>query len=664
MMQAGRAHQTTVSARGYLPYPLNPPYYINRTEEYQKRVFEYARNYFSPAEMDDLMRLELFFVPQEAERIKRNLRRKGDFDEENHLHPSGSSTNYERRNNALGGATTQSGNPFPLMGRAVGEDDANVRPIPQEGRPLVRSTLNNLAWPQADQPQNPGQNVYGRLYEGTDPVTGQYRGRSLLRRVELFIASMFVFDCAHGLLAHLHEEAISLTSHGTEADENLLKQIIRNVRGYSFRRLARVTGTPNAPGQQIDMAFTQDAAAINNRRPAFLPDAQKPHINIKDDPSQPFLEHPYRPLQPCFGTAAGYHQRDFTLEDFSEPLSTTELKQLQSVGWIRRNGKFYAPTRFPASLAAYAAPDGAMPRDERLRATNAAVLDPSRTMGIYPVTFLTNTTIADDACAARLIEHCTSDRMDPQVFSWGMRRQVFMPLEVDVADIYRFSDLKDYDDLHEALNAFSNGMFAGVSLRGMWADYIRPRLSRVVTQVPLNQLRKYENVLKSIEIPAAPGEMRHTAGQAEVIRLYNKSDDVLRKIDEWFQLGGDFSKVSYDAYRQADPNDPEAILGNNAHGAGWGERALGVGKCGPGYLPQFYNTDPDLNSNAKPVEREIIGPDGRPYLNPRAKFEKCAPAVHNLKRMPRGGEDVRVNQRVRTYARQRRAARKGKAKKK
>ena len=206
-------------------------------------------------------------------------------------------------------------------------------------------------------------------------------------------------------------------------------------------------------------------------------------------------------------------------------------------------------------------------------------------------------------------------------------------------------------------------MYAGVSLAGMWADYIRPRLSRVVTQVPLNQLRKYDNVLKKIEIPAAPGEIRHTAGQAEVIRLYNKADDILRKIDEWFQLGGDFSKVSYDAYRRADPRDPEAIMGNAAHGAGWGERALGVGKCGPGYLPTYFPVNPDENPNAKRVDREIQGADGRAYLNPKAKFEKCAPAIHNLNRMPPMGEDVRTNPRVMAFARQRRAARNKKAKK-
>ncbi len=631
-MQARRAHQTTVSSRGYLPYPLNPPYYVNRTEEYQERVFEYARNYFSPAEMDDLTRLELFFVPQEAERIKRNLRRKGDFEDElNAVHPGETPGNMMRRNRDAFLASSQGRGPLRVEDRhrpipTVSED-------PFQPNNLTDTDLDDFQWSRGE------AGLPNRLNPANKPgqTARTYKSSSLLRRVELFVASMFVFDCAHGLLAHLHEEAISLTSHGTDADETLLKQIVRNVRGYSFRRMLP---TKKNDDTRID--------------PALVPD---------DDPNSPMdidtqggvvvvpqqtgvEERTYRPMRGPL---------ESTIEDFSEPFSSTELKQLQDEGWIARDGKIYSPTRFPSSLAVHI--PGNHP-DQRSRATNEGVMDPSRTMGIYPVSFLTNTTIADDACAARLIEHCSSETMDPEVFSWGMRRQVFMPLEVDVADIYRFGDLKIYDELHEALNSFSNGMFAGLSLRGLWADYLRPRLSQVVTQVPQNQLRPFTNVVKHIEIPAAPGEMRHTAGQAEVIRLYNKADDILRKIDDWFRLGGDFSKVSYEDYRAA--KDPRAILGNAAHASGWGQRALGLSRCGPGYLPQYFTADPATNPSARRVERTILGADGRQYLNPEALVEKCAPLTHELGHGDVDtADDVRPTRRLRTFASQRRAARHG-----
>ncbi len=125
-MQPRQAHQTVVSARGYLPYPLNPPYYVNRTEEYQKRVFEYAHNYFSPAEMGDLTRLEIFFVPQEAERMKRSLRRKGDFDPDTSFHPSLSQGNTEERKAE-----------YDLMRAQVGNDELEDKEWQTKGPQLT-----------------------------------------------------------------------------------------------------------------------------------------------------------------------------------------------------------------------------------------------------------------------------------------------------------------------------------------------------------------------------------------------------------------------------------------------------------------------------------------------------------------------------------------------
>ena len=475
-MQARKAHETTVSSRGYLPYPLNPPYFVYRTEEYQERVFEYARNYFSPAEMDDLTRLELFFVPQEAERIKRNLRRKGDFEEGGY--PGDSPTNMTKRNLNTHLAGSQGQGPLANDGR-FNPIPTSVGSNPFNPNSITQTDLDDFVWNIRDPGLPPQLNPANR--PGVLPRT--YKSSSLLRRVELFIASMFVFDCAHGLLAHLHEEAISLTSHGTDADETLLKQIIRNVRGYSFRRMLPT----KADNTSLDQGLIPD---WNDASPMDI-DTQGGSVVVPQQAGTT-AERTYRPMKGPL---------ESTIEDFSEPLSSTELKQLQTEGWISRDGKIYSPTRFPSSLATHI--PGNQP-DQRSRATNEGVMDPSRTMGIYPVTFLTNTTIADDACAARLVEHCSSETMDPEMFSWGMRRQVFMPLEVDIADIYRFGDLKIYDELHDALNSFSNGMFAGLSLRGLWADYLRPRLSQVVTQVPQNQLRPFTQRHQAHRDPCRP----------------------------------------------------------------------------------------------------------------------------------------------------------------
>ena len=581
-MQERQGHQTTVSARGYLPYPLSPPYYVNRTEEYQKRVFDYARNYFSPAEMSDLMRLEIFFVPQEAERIKRNLRRKGDFDPRTRDHPAATRGGFTNRFDRFAAAAARN----PSFGTATAPA-------------MINGDL--AAFQQGDAAYV--NQVTDATQAGLNDKAHQYQERSFLRRVENFIASMFVFDCAHGLLAHLHEEVISLTSHGTQADDELLRQIIRNVRGYTFKRLLKANTDP----------FTDE----NDDHEELEMDPNGPDVKVRDDPKNPNNTSIYKPAKFCAGKKDP--MRDWSLNDLTQPFSSTELEQLQKEGWIKRHNLFWAPTRGSSSL-------GAKMDISAFAIGPTDTVDASRAMGIYPVTFLTNTSIADDACAARLIEHCSAETMDPQFFSWGMRRQVFMPLEVDVADIYRFQDLQAYDELHEALNSFSNGMFAGVSIQGMWADYLRPRLSQVLTQIPMNQLKPFANIIKHIEMPAVPGEMRHTAGQAEIIRLYNKADDILAKVDQWFQFSGDFSSIPYEKYRKGE--DSEAILGNTAIARGWGQRALGISGCGQGYTGVGYTTDPS-NPEAR-LAQPLRAADGTYLLNnPQMNNMTCAPQIPN-----------------------------------
>jgi len=58
---------------------LQAPYYTVRAEAWQTRVMQAASAFFLPAEMADLRRIGLRFVPQEADRIKRHLRRKTDY---------------------------------------------------------------------------------------------------------------------------------------------------------------------------------------------------------------------------------------------------------------------------------------------------------------------------------------------------------------------------------------------------------------------------------------------------------------------------------------------------------------------------------------------------------------------------------------------------------
>lgn len=646
-----QAHQTNVprgGTRGYLPSLLNPPYNVERTPEYQARVYLYAQNYFTPAEMQDLMRIGMRFVPQEAELIKRNLRRKGDFvlgAAANIVHPSATAAAGARRSEIAQG--------IPDMGQPGNPPQFN----PAQERTRAMQGRDPAGYPQPGNVDNDIGSTRAAVNAGGAGIARVHAPNSFLRRTELFIASMFVFDAAHALLAHLHQEAISLTSHGVDADDRLLKQVVRNLRGYTFRRLVP-TNDAGTDFRQGTTAPVLGRDAARNNVTGDIDRTNANNIMRVRDPADPKLTITLRPLQP----AVQPDGRDLSSEDLPEPLSSGELQQLRSHGWITRDQKYYAPIRIPQMLARYAA-TGAMrsyDRDTMVRATNSAVLDPARFMGIYPVAFLTNTTLADDAVVARLIEHSNSDTIDPMMFTWGMRRAVFMPLETDVADIALYSDVKTYDELHETLNAFSNGMYEGLNIQGLWDGYLREKLAGLATQVPVNQIGPFPNVIRRIEVPATSegGGVRRTAGQEEVLRLWQKADDVLNLVNRWFLMGGNFGDVSYAEYR--DPGtDPKAVMGNNAAISSWGARALGMNRCGPGYEEVWFDSDPDNDPRANPQPQWLPDRSGQLTVqNPLARVAKCAPIGYGARRIPDTGPDVRIDGTYPAY--QRRARRKAK----
>lgn len=635
MASSAGAPRTT---RGYMPSVLQPPYAVERTPEYQQRVYLYARNYFTPAEMQDLERLGMRFVPQEAELIKRNLRRKGDYlpvSEEagrGDVHPASTYPARDLREDLATESAT-----FTNDGALESRTDPNSRPLPRRdafGYPIPMNVNERLGAPSLDR-----QAVVGNVPPATF-ASGRTRDpKSFLRRTELFIASMYVFDAAHALLAHLHQEAVSLTSHGVDADDRLLKQIVRNLRGYTFRRLIRCDNRG-----RVTEAVPRVTAVPGTSVTALVDPDRTRDIRVQD-PADPKSQILLRPLLPNVRPDGV----DETATDFPEPFSTAELQQLRSQGWVVRDDKYWAPVRIPQMLAQYAGTDGGSTwrgrdRDVMLRAMNDSVLDPSRFMGIYPVAFLTNTTLADDAVGARLIEHCNSATIDPMMFTWGMRRAVFMPLETDVADIHLYSDIKTYDELHETLNAFSNGMYEGLAIKGLWNGYLREKLAGLVTQVPLNQIGPFENVVKRIEVPAtsAGGGVRRTAGQEEVLRLWQKADDVLNLVNRWFLMGGNFGDVSYAEYRRPG-DDPRKILGNNAAISSWGARALGMNRCGPGYEELWYDADPDTDPRANPQPPFLPDRSGQLTVkNPLARVAKCAPIGTTAAAIPDTGPEVRI----------------------
>ena len=664
------AHQTLLSAKNALPFPLAPPYYVNRTDAWQARVMEAARSYFRPAEFADLQRLEIRFVPQEAERIKRHLRRRGDYKETSGpadiRHPARAQGNTDRRDNDIDFTNDliddgMAGGPLAVQQQRGYAQ--RVAPDINEATGMVTYvTPNDGAVPPAwgdpmaanidDEYVADGNNIPGGPAYVAGTGTRLARKESLLRRTQLFIASIFVFDQAHALLRHLREECLSLTSAGTDADENLLKQIVRNVRGFTFRKLKELPMLPAgdarvraavaaAPGVDAMPAVAWDTAAAEADRSFDLNWVAAMQTPISRAPAAGGANVMNRfhadPIQVTTGSGSNKlycptalrSYKDF--QDFYEPFSQSELDLLKNKGYIRRNDQYYCPHRLPEWMARLVNAD-----DSELYTINGG---PSQKFGrlrnqmVYPVTYLTNGQIADDTLAARLIEHVNARVINPEYFSWGVRRHVFLPLEVDIFDITRFDDMELYDSLHETLNAFSTGIFEGMNLDDLW-PVVRRKYQKLPRQVPRNMLKPFDNVCKKIILPSSStgGGQRNFANE-EVLRLFMAADDCIRIIGKWYQQAGFMNKIDFSNYRQAAASEDttvwEATIGNRPDVGRYGMNAYGADECGPGMKTLYYTADPNVYPNEARLVTDPLQIDpltGKMYKESRL-VSQCVPLM-------------------------------------
>ena len=601
-------------------------------------MMQAASSYFLPAEMADLQRIGIRFVPQEADRIKRHLRRKDDYyDEPNDVsvdrnddgsdHPAftgdtpGQVGNQLRRTRAM-----ESGRAINL--RPMAAADRTARPIPEQdpaGFPIDQVV-------PVDNSRDQRRGVTAR----PDAWVRTANANSLLRRTQLFIGSVFVFDLAHALLRHLRQEVISLTANGTEADESLLKQIIRNVRGMTFRELVpkygmKRDGSRYKEGDALEGGAGTRTIIYNIYDPAGPPnvnhnptgwdprynvDANTRNaatIDVKDDNGKTVPHMPRR--------VAKYE--DFT--DISTPLSTTDLESLRLHGYCRYKGKYYTPHRLPEWLGIFLGNTGrgGYLDNADLYMTNDRRLTALRNQGQYPSAFLTNGVVADDLSAARLTEHCNAKNIDPRFFTWEMRKNVFIPLELDVMDITRLGDVQHYSKLSEILNSFGTGLYQGMNLTDVF-DELNKGYRNLKSDVPLNMLAPFTNVTKLVQLPATPSAPRRTFANEEVMRLFIAADDVLRIIAQWYMTAGVLDSVSFADYRapkQGDENYFKQILGNRPDAQQYGERVFGQKRCPPGFQPAYFTGPPsDKHRRMLPPGAEILPGGG---INPDARHMEC-----------------------------------------
>lgn len=616
-----------------------------------------ASSYFLPAEMADLQRIGIRFVPQEADRIKRHLRRKDDYYDEKSDpllatpgdgpdHPAFRDDNRRRRQaasntgTAIDGGIVRAPPMAPIYPINAPANERNRRAIPNQDNagfaqdnniPIVNSRQRGDI-PDAD---NPRPDVWVRTANAN----------SLLRRTQLFIGSVFVFDLAHALLRHLRQEVISLTANGTEADESLLKQIIRNVRGMTFRELVPkynmkpdgsrykegdglVGGAANRTVIYNLYDGVQGAVAAPNVN--YNPTGWDPRYNVdnntrnaatidvKDDNGKTVPHLPRRVTK----------YEDFT--DISTPLSTTDLESLRLHGYCRYKGKYYTPHRLPEWLGIFLGQGGGgngYLDNADLYMTNDRRLTALRNQGQYPSAFLTNGVVADDLSAARLTEHCNAKHIDPRFFTWEMRKNVFIPLELDVMDITRLGDVQHYSKLSEILNSFGTGLYQGMNLTDVF-DELNKGYRHLKSDVPLNMLAPFTNVAKLVQLPATPSAPRRTFANEEVMRLFIAADDVLRIIAQWYMTAGVLDSVSFADYRApkvGDENYFKQILGNRPDAQQYGERVFGQKRCPPGFQAAYFTGPPsDRHRRMLPPGAEILPGGG---INPDARVMECMPVA-------------------------------------
>ena len=623
-------------------------------------MMQAASSYFLPAEMADLRRIGLRFVPQEADRIKRHLRRKTDYIDE-------ASNPLMDKDRPYGpDHPTFSNNPpypgyFGNQGRRAAAERTADRLVPappgaiggpalvdaDERRDRVIPNQDRAGFPTDDRVAvtNERENIYldprdrrlqNRVRPGRDSLVRTANPDSLLRRTQLFIGSVFVFDLAHALMRHLRQEVISLTANGSEADETLLRQIIRNVRGMTFRELVPRYKRRTDNGEfwkptdrEIPAGFV-----IENVYNADRGDRQNFNLHGWDRAAYRDDDAVTQAAISVRGEGKGTQYMPIKIEKYDDfkdiytPLSTTDLNSLREHGYCRHNGKYYTPHRLPEWLGVFLQQGGRPKLDNAdLYMTNDSRLTALRNQGQYPAAFLTNGVVADDLSGARLIEHCNAKQIDPRFFTWEMRKNVFIPLELDVMDITRLGDMQHYARLSEILNSFGTGLYQGMDLRGVFQELNRG-YAKLKSDVPLNMLPPFTNIAKQIQLPATPSAPRRTFANEEVMRLFIAVDDVLRIIAQWYMTAGVLDRISFEDYRHPDENSRDYyghILGNRPDAQQYGENVWGQKSCPPGMQAAYFTGPPtDKHRRMLPPGAEVL-PGGA--KNPEARYMECVPVA-------------------------------------
>ncbi len=305
-------------------------------------------------------------------------------------------------------------------------------------------------------------------------------------------------------------------------------------------------------------------------------------------------------------------------------LSSTDYKTLLGNKGIKIKGGNYKPVRVP---------------------------DVNQADSAYPWSVTEAGKVASDCVVAHMIEICRSRVIYPDTFSMIQRSQVFMPLELDAANMaYRQQYAQTGLEHADAAYGFryAPGNTTGIDPLSTGTENIQGA-------------HDFENVLRGIQLPAGQSYgPTSVAGLDEVFRMERERDAIISILTQWGTTGLGIildADVPYSQYRNPG-TDPRNILGNKPAFSRFAEVNEMGDSCGPGYERVWYTGDP-ADAKARQVPGHIVV-NGVKYQNPQAQNAVCAPMTRQLRSMPYT-TDVVTNPTMATAAQRRHKRRKPRA---
>ena len=411
---------------------------------------------------------------------------------------------------------------------------------------------------------------------------------SLMRKVQTFIGSLYVYDAAYALMREMREQMENVLAAGENVNDGLVVNLMNNIRGYQLLKLQ--------PGVAANAA--NYIATIGNVGYGRA--------------------NPIQPADPAVNLTV---------------LSPSQENMIRSKGYAVVEGVPYTVGRVPDVM------------DAPGRNGN----DPPAVAGMTPYAVRADGTYAVESCINQLIELANARKIRTDLFSIQSRAAVFYPLgleqsaagtmyegvgalrtQIDRANMEGFGNLMTNLTRRPAANAIAGAVAAGGDLNpAAMAAY------------------EFDNVLRQISVPASATGLARTMNAAvlEVQKMTITQRDLLADFGQWVATGMGIlamDGVEFGEYMNpidaAGQPDTRKIMGNKPRTMKYLEANYTNDSCGQGFKRLWYTDDP-ANPKSRQVPGYLPSSTGGMVKNPEARVAVCAPFSRQRGALPIGRGD-------------------------